>query len=103
MQQEEIINTLKKACEERKFCRVQLTKEPSARIVQPHGICNCRRQKPVLVCVQTSGYSKSGKLPQFRNLPLDSCEEVEILDKKFRIHPNFDPLDGQYDEWLFHV
>jgi hypothetical protein len=104
MTETEIINTIKKACDNRKACEAILMGEPSGRIIHPHGICNTRRLEPVIVCVQVGGYSSKPKeLPQFRNLSLDKCEEVVILEKKFRVDQNFNPDDEQYRDWLFHV
>lgn len=103
MTETEIINAIKKACDNRKVCEAILIGEPSKRIIHPHGICNTRRLESVIVCVQVGGYSKSKKFPEFRNLLLDKCEEVVILEKKFRVDPNFNPDDEQYRDWRFHV
>src|ERR1044072_4535512 len=73
MTSKEIIAILKKACDGSYVCEAQFRKEPSTRIIHPHGICETRRYEPVIVCVQTGGYSKSKKLPEFRNLPLEKC------------------------------
>jgi hypothetical protein len=103
MTEEEIIRTIKQACDARLVCEVYSSKEPARRIIHPHGICETRKHEPVIVCMQVGGYSKSKKLPEFRNLPLLKCEEVVITERKFRVHPAFNPLDEQYQHWRFHV
>jgi hypothetical protein len=53
------------------------------RIGEPHdyGMMN---GKPVLLFWQTSGYSSSGGLPEWRHLPVGKITGVRPLDKTFR-------------------
>lgn len=99
----EIIQQLWKASDQKKECRVILEGEPFPRVIQPYGVCKTTANKIVLVCRQVSGYTKSGGSEGFRNLQLNKIKEVEILDKRFTISPDFDPEDGQYPEWVYHI
>jgi hypothetical protein len=49
------------------------------------------------------GFTKAGRTAGYRNLALREIAEVEILDDKFRKRDDFNPLDGQYKEWVFHI
>ncbi|MFZ6011251.1 MAG: hypothetical protein ACOYXT_12965 [Bacteroidota bacterium] len=103
MTDQEIIKSLKQACEGFRMCRVHFQKEPYSRLIHPHGIAYTRKREVVIVCFQVAGYSKSQKLPEFRNLMINRCERIEVLNEKFKAHPKFNPLDHQYLDWMFHV
>lgn len=100
---EEIIKQLWSASNQQKECRVNLEREPFPRVIQPYGVCRTTNNKVVLVCKQVSGFTKSGGTDGFRNLQLNKINEVEILEKKFHVDLEFNPDDGQYPEWVYHI
>jgi hypothetical protein len=100
---EEIAQMLYQASEGRRACRITLEGEPLARVVHPYGICQTSANQIVLVCWQTLGFTKAGGKEGYRNLKLESITEVELLDTHFRVHPDFNPDDGQYRDWVYHV
>ena len=100
---EEITELLWRAAESRKECRITLQGEPLSRVVHPYGICRSSANHIVLVCWQAMGFTKAGGKAGYRNLELANIDEVEILDTSFRIDSDFNPKDGQYKEWVFHI
>ena len=100
---EELTQELWKASEKKRICRVALKGEPFPRIVQPHGVCATSANHIVLVCWQTMGFTKAGGKEGYRNLQLDRIAELEVLDQHFQKRPDFNPSDGQYKDWVFHV
>jgi predicted DNA-binding transcriptional regulator YafY len=103
MTPEEITQQCWEASEKKRACRVSLNKEPMPRIVCPYGICRTSKNQIVLVCWQTSGFTKAGGKEGYRNLQLDRIVELEILDWHFQKRNDFNPLDGQYKEWVYHI
>lgn len=91
------------ASEKKRVCSVLLKGEAAVRIVHPHGICQAPTGTVVLVCYQVDGFSKGGKLPGYRNLPVLDCVKFKILDKHFSRREDFNPEDTQYGEWVFHI
>lgn len=77
--------------------------EPFTRTVNPYGICTTLANHIVLVCWQTLGFTKAGGKEGYRNLLLSEIEEVEMLNIGFHVPEDFNPSDGQYKEWLYHV
>jgi predicted DNA-binding transcriptional regulator YafY len=100
---EELTQQLWEASEKKHGCRVVLNKEPLPRTVCPYGICKTSKNQIVLVCWQTSGFSKAGGKEGYRNLQLDRITELEILDWHFQKRNDFNPQDGQYKEWAYHI
>lgn len=100
---EEFTKLLWEAAERRQCCRIQLNGEPLTRVIHPYGICRTSQNKITLVCWQALGYTKPGATEGFRNLNLDSFEEVEMIEKSFTPDPSFNPKDPQYKEWVFHI
>ena len=39
----------------------------------------------------------------YRNLQFDKIVEAEILEANFTKRDDFNPLDGQYKEWVYHI
>ncbi|MBT1701351.1 hypothetical protein KK083_30945 [Fulvivirgaceae bacterium PWU4] len=103
MTTEAIIEILRRACTERKVCKLHKKGEPEDRIVNPHGVHHSKNKDLVLVCIQVSGYSKSKNRSLYRNLAIQDFESVEMLSRTFTIDKDFNPDDDQYGEWLFHV
>jgi hypothetical protein len=100
---EESTRLLYEAAHQRKVCNIQFKGEPEVRTIHPYGICKTTNNKIIIVCLQTSGYSESKKLPSYKNLPLKNCEEIEVSDMRFIVQNNFDPNDSLYKEWVFHI
>jgi len=100
---EEITQTLWQATEKRKTCRITLEGEPIPRVVHPYGICRTPKNVIVLVCWQAMGFTGAGGKAGFRNLKLSRILDVEILDAGFRVSPDFNSADDQYQEWVFHI
>lgn len=91
------------ASEKKRACRVVLEREPLPRIVWPLGIASTSKNHIVLVCWQTAGFTKAGRKAGYRNLQLDRVIEIEMLDAYFQTPPDFNPIDGQYKDWVYHV
>lgn len=101
---EAILETLRKACVERKVCKLRIKGEPEDRIVNPHGVCHSKKTKDLnIICIQVKGYSKSGNPSLYRTPVLAKCESVEILSRTFTVDKDFNPEGSQYGKWLFHV
>ena len=92
-----------RAAQERKVCKVKMNAETFVRTIHPYGICQSSRNKIVLVCWQVSGVSQSGSIPGYRNLILQNCEGVEILETTFEKQKDFNPEDRIYKDWVFHI
>jgi hypothetical protein len=100
---EDYTQLLWEAAEKRRCCRIQLRGEPLPRTIDPHGVCRTSANKIVLVCWQSMGFTKPGGTAGFRNLVLENCDEIEMIDKHFVIQESFNPKDPQYREWVFHI
>ncbi len=57
----------------------------------------------MLVCWQSLGFTSAKGQPGYRNLSLADCESVEILDQHFTVDKDFNPADGQYKDWVYHI
>lgn len=99
----EIMERLRKACKERRVCRIQMEGEPEERLVNPHGVGRSTKGNLIIVCIRVKGFTQSANKENFRNLTFDKCESVEMLDRKFSIDKDFEPQAAQYKDWLFHV
>ena len=100
---EELTQLLWEASEKRRMCRVQLRGEPLTRVIHPYGICRTTANKIVVVCWQSLGFTKPGGTAGFRNLVLDECVEIEMMDTSFDPSLDFNPKDPQYKEWVYHI
>ena len=100
---EETTQQLYQASEKKRVCRILLKGEPITRTIQPHGIARTPKNQIVLVCWQTMGFTKAGGKAGYRNLQLDHIVEIEILDQHFQKRDDFNPPDGQYKEWVYHI
>ncbi|HMR57809.1 MAG TPA: WYL domain-containing protein [Cyclobacteriaceae bacterium] len=100
---EELTQQLWLAGESKSQCRISLEGEPLPRTVCPYGVCTTTRNQIVLVCWQTFGFTKAGGKEGYRNLQLDRIIELEILENHFEKRTDFNPHDGQYKDWVFHV
>lgn len=100
---EETVQQLWEASEKRKSCRILMKGEPLTRTIHPYGVARTPKNQIVLVCWQSLGFTKAGAKEGFRNLKLDHITEVEILDQRFNVDKDFNPHDGQYKEWVYHI
>jgi hypothetical protein len=100
---EDVTQRLWSAAKNKLKCRITLSGEFLPRLIFPYGVCKTSRNQVVLVCWQEMGFTKAGRTAGYRNLALREIAEVEILDDKFRKRDDFNPLDGQYKEWVFHI
>jgi hypothetical protein len=100
---EEITQQLWFASDKRRACRIQMEGEPLTRTIHPYGICRTTANRIVLVCWQTLGFTKAGGKEGYRNLLLEDCEEVEMLEIHFKKRDDFNPSDGQYKEWVYNI
>jgi len=100
---ETITKQLWEAATDRSICSLKLKGEEGYRLVHPHGIFMTKQKKLAIVCWQKSGFSEKGTPSGYKNLVLDKCETVMVLNKKFVKHKDFNPDDDQYGEWLFHI
>jgi len=63
------------------------------RIIDPYLIGITKAGNETLRAYQTGGYSESGGLPAWRLFDLRYISGIEILDKSFEIHPQYNPND----------
>jgi predicted DNA-binding transcriptional regulator YafY len=100
---EEATPILFEAAQKTRACRLLLSKEPFPRVINPYGIARTSRNQIVVVCWQSLGMTKAGRGEGYRNLQLDRITEIEVLDTHFQKRDDFNPHDGQYAEWVFHI
>src|SRR5690242_2924249 len=100
---DEITQLLWQASDKKHACRITLSGEPFPRIIDPYGIVRTSKNQIVLVCWQSLGMTKAGRGEGYRNLELDRILEVEMLDSHFQKRDDFNPLDVQYKEWVYHI
>ena len=100
---EEITEQLWEAAEKKRKCRIRMSREPIERLVHPYGICQTAGNKIILVCWQELGFTKAGRTAGYRNLKLADIETLEITELHFVKRDDFNPADGQYKDWVFHV
>ncbi len=103
MIEDEIIQQLWRASEDKHVCRILLEGEPLTRTVEPYGVVRTTRNQIVLVCWQSIGFTKAGGKEGYRNLVLDRIIELEILDNHFQKRTDFNPVGAQYKEWVYHI
>ena len=75
--------------------RVLLVRDAQGRerTVQPHAVFRSHLGKRDLHSYQVGGYSSSGKLPQWRNLPVEAIAEVTVTDEPFHPRSDFNPTN----------
>jgi hypothetical protein len=100
---ETITNQLWEAANARSICSLKLKGEETHRLVHPHGIFRSKQKKLAIVCWQKSGFSEKGASSGYKNVSLEKCETVMVLNKKFVRRKDFNPDDDQYGEWIFHI
>ena len=100
---EELTQEFWQASEKFLVCRISMTGEPLPRTVHPYGIARTSKNQIVLVCWQALGFTKAGAKEGFRNLLLENITELETLSTHFQKRSDFNALDGQYKEWVFHI
>jgi|SRR5690606_16887573 len=100
---EEVTQQLWEAAERKHKCRIRMRREPIERLVHPYGVCQTAGNKIMLVCWQELGFTKAGRTAGYRNLKLADIESVEITELHFVRRDDFNPQDGQYKDWVFHI
>ena len=100
---QELTQQLWQAAEQRKVCRLQLLHEPVPRVVHVYGLCQTNAHHVVCVCWQTHGFTKAGARAGYRNINLEKIETIEVLHELYHVRTDFNPADGQYKDWVFHV
>lgn len=103
MELEEITQQFWQASEVKRACRIKMEGEPLPRIIFPYGIARTTKNQIVLVCWQNLGYTKPGAKEGYRNLLLEKIIEIEITESHFQKRNDFNPLDSQYKEWVYHI
>ena len=97
----EKFNLVKRACDEQKACQLQYKDETAFRTIFPLGICLTFNRGMVIVgCVQESSTTKETLL---KNFPMEDCDNIRILERKFTVWPDFKKAMKICDDWLFHV
>ena len=100
---EAITKQLWAASNSRNICSVKLEGETGHRLIYPHGIYMSKQKKLTIACWQKAGFTRKGLAEGFKNLLLENCETVLVLNKRFYKRRDFDPSDHRYGEWLFHI
>jgi hypothetical protein len=100
---EAITKQLWAAATARNICSIKMKHENGFRLVHPHGVFMSKQKHLIIACWQKSGFSEKGVTTGYKNLSLEKCETVMVLNKKFTKRRDFNPKDDQYGEWLFHV
>ena len=100
---EDLTHELWQASENKQLCRLLLQGEPLTRTVCPYGIATTAKNHIVLVCWQTIGFTKPGGKEGYRNLLLSEIKEIETLEQRFYKRDDFNPDDGQYKDWVYHL
>lgn len=96
---------IKRACREQKVCEVRYRDERVPRYVHPLGICLTFNRGLVIVCCMEEQRDGKGGSPTLvlKNLPMEDCHQMRIMDEKFKILPDFIDQAKICDDWLFHV
>ena len=100
---EELTQQFWEASEKHRACRITMEGEPLPRTIYPYGIARTSKNQIVLVCWQALGFTKAGAKEGYRNLTLENITDLEILENHFQKRADFNPLDGQYKEWVYHI
>lgn len=103
MTHDEIIQTLREACEGKNVCRIRFKEEPDDRIIHPYGVCFSKKDNLLIISILAHGYSDRKNQLGYRNFNFEKCEWVELTEDTFEIDPGFNPYSPQYSGWLFHV
>ena|SRR3989338_4265370 len=95
-------DSLKQAIEARRF--VSFTYEDKLiRKASPHAVYYSTTGKLNLDAFQYDGYSKTGKLPDWRNFTLDKIRHLQILDEKFEVAPGYKPHSIKYSRAICKI
>jgi len=100
---EDLTQQFWEASEKFSACRITMEGEPLPRTVYPYGIARTSKNQIVLVCWQALGFTKAGAKEGYRNLLLEKIIDLEILENHFQKRNDFNSLDGQYKEWVYHI
>jgi hypothetical protein len=100
----EKFNVVKRACDEQKVCQVKFRDELAPRLIHPLGVCLTYNRGLVIVCCvegKDNGQQKAD--PIVSNLPIEDCDQIKIIEKKFDGWPDFITKSKICDDWLFHI
>jgi hypothetical protein len=100
---EAITKQLWAASNSRNICSIKLAGENGYRMIYPHGVFMSKQKKLMIACWQKSGFTLKGAVEGFKNLSLENCENVMVLNKRFYKRRDFNPSNQMYGEWLFHI
>lgn len=91
----------KKAVIDMKVCALKDNKGHQ-RVIQPYGIFKSSHGIKLFCCYQLSGYSESGKIPNWRNIPVREVESIQIMSISFTTRNDYTPDNNIiYPHWLF--
>jgi hypothetical protein len=97
------LDLIQKATTERRVCRAYFNGEDESRIIHPYGIFRTKKGNFMIACWQEGGFSNGNEVPAFRNFDVNSCEWIEMLDRKFLSARQFNPEAPMYHEWVYHI
>lgn len=97
------LDLIQKATTERRVCRAYFTGEDEARIIHPYGIFMTKKKEFMIACWQERGYGDQNNEQGFRNFEVNSCDWIEMLDRKFISARQFNPEAPIYHEWVYHI
>ena len=76
-------------------------KDGKTRLVEPYGVFLTQQNHVMYCCYQLGGYTGSGNLPNWRNVPVSEVTSVEISSRTFRKQASFNPHNKDvYYQWV---
>ncbi len=93
---------LKSAIQERRFVNFHYEDQP-IRKAAPHAVYYSTAGNLNLDAFQYDGYSKTGRLPDWRNFTLDKIRNLEILEETFEIAHGYNPRSSKYSRFVCKV
>jgi len=70
-------------------------KKREDRIICPHVLYISAAGKKTIDAYQTSGYSETDKLPQWKSFSVSEINGLSILNETFNIEPAYDPSNRE--------
>lgn len=82
----------------RRVVRVRREADPegAVRVGEPHLVFRSRAGNELVALFQTGGYSRSGTVPEWRNIDLDDIVAVALTSELFEQRADFDRESTQY-------
>lgn len=98
-----IEDIFRRAAEKNKRC-ILYDKFGNERMAEPYGIFITANGIRCFCVYQTEGYSESGDLPDWRNIPVEDCTDIKVTKEYFEIQSDYNPLNKtMYPEWICHI